>query len=171
MQTAVKSERYMWVVIACGALCAGAAAVGIVRSEPDIYIVLLGVLTVAVGSRTIIQIPRFRSHISVSDTFIFLTLLLYGGPCAVLLATIEAGVSAWRFCNRKLTIFFNAALLALSTTVVVLVLEALGLYTDGQLHGRGDDRQGFLILISVVALTQFLVNTSLASLYDKLKSG
>src|SRR3954463_5547219 len=105
MHTTVKSERYMWVVIACGALCATAAAVLVVRSQPDIYFLLLGVLTVVVGSRTIIQIPRFRSHISVSDTFIFLTLLLYGGPCAVLLASIEAGASAWRFCNRKLTVF------------------------------------------------------------------
>ena len=161
----------MWIVIACGALCAGVAAIGVIQSQPDVYLLLLGVLTVAVGSRTIIQIPRFRSHISVSDTFIFLTLLLYGGPCAVLLATIEAGVSARRFCNRRLTVFFNAALLAISTTAVVLVLKGVGLYTDGHLHGRGDDRQNFLILLSLVALTQFLVNTSLASLYDKLESG
>lgn len=161
----------MWIVIACGALCAAAASVSIVHSVPDVYVLLLGVLTVAVGSRTIIQIPRFRSHISVSDTFIFLTLLLYGGPCAVLLATIEAGVSARRFCNRKLTVFFNAALLAISTTVVVLVLQALGLYTQGQLRGRGDDRASFLIILSMVALTQFLVNTSLASLYDRFTSG
>ena len=161
----------MWLVIACGALCATAATVDVIRSQPDIYVLLLGVLTVAVGSRTIIQIPRFKSHISVSDTFIFLMLLLYGGPCAVVLATVEAGVSAWRFCNQKLTVVFNAALLATSTTAVVLVLQFSGLYTEGQLHGRGDDRKGFLILLSLVALTQFFVNTSLASLYDRFKSG
>src|SRR6476646_4397140 len=123
MHTTAKSERYMWGVIALGALCAATATIDVVRSQPDVYVLLLGVLTVAVGSRTIIQIPRFKSHISVSDTFIFLTLLLYGGPCAVLLATVEAGVSAWRFCNQKLTVFFNAALLAISTTAVVLVLQ------------------------------------------------
>ena len=100
MHTTERSERYMWLVIACGALCATGAAVAVIRAQPDIYFLLLGVLTIAVGSRTIIQIPRFRSHISVSDTFIFLTLLLYGGPCAVLLATGEAGVSSWRCCNR-----------------------------------------------------------------------
>jgi diguanylate cyclase (GGDEF)-like protein/PAS domain S-box-containing protein len=161
----------MWFVIACGALCAAAAAITVVRAQPDVYFLFLGVLTVAVGSRTIIQIPRFRSHISVSDTFIFLTLLLYGGPCAVLLATVEAGFSAWRFCNRKLTVFFNAAILAISTTAVVAVLELSGLYTEGQMHGVGDDRKGFLVLLSLVALTQFFVNTSLASLYDKFKSG
>ncbi|MBV9241293.1 MAG: EAL domain-containing protein, partial [Acidobacteria bacterium] len=171
MQTTAKSERYMWLMVALGAVCAGGAAIAVVRSRPDVYFLLLSALTIVVGSRTIIQIPRFRSHISVSDTFIFLTLLLWGGPCAILLATVEAGVSAWRFCNRRLTVFFNAALLAISTTTVYLVLNVFGLYTDGQLHGRGDDRQGFLILLSLVALTQFLVNTSLASLYDKLKSG
>ena len=131
---------------------------------------LLGVFTIAVGSRITIQIPRFKSHISVSDIFIFLTLLLYGGEFAIILAAIEAGASAWRFCNRKLTVFFNAATMAVSTGAVVLILKAFGLYSESQLHGRTDNRQSFVIALSLIALTQFLVNTSLASLYDVLKN-
>ncbi|MBK6724937.1 MAG: hypothetical protein IPG58_17230 [Acidobacteria bacterium] len=114
-------------------------------ARADIYLLVLSVFTVAIGSRATIQIPRFKSHVSVSDTFIFLTLLLYGGEYAVVLAAIEATASSWRFCNRKLTVFFNAATMALATTAVILVLKAFSLYDDALLHGNGANRQSFVI--------------------------
>ena len=160
----------MVTVIVAGAVCVLIALLNIDFSHADLYLLLLGVFTVAVGSRVTIQIPRFKSHISVSDTFLFLVLLLYGGEFAVMLAAVEAAASAWRFCNRKLTVFFNAATMAVSISAVVVVLKAFGLYTESQLHGHADNRQSFVIALSLVALTQFLVNTSLASVYDALKN-
>ena len=164
------SDRYMVTVIVAGVACVLIALLNIDFSHADLYLLLLSVFTIAVGSRVTIQIPRFKSHISVSDTFLFLVLLLYGGEFAVVLAAVEAAAAAWRFCNRKLTIFFNAAALAVSTSVVVVVLKGFGLYTENQLHGRVDNKQGFIIALSLIALTQFLVNTSLASLYDVLRN-
>lgn len=165
------SEKYMVTVLVTGALCILVAAININFSRFDIYSLLLGVFTIAVGSRISIQIPRFKSHVSVSDIFIFLALLLYGGEFAILLAAVEAAASAWRFCNRKLTVFFNAATMAVSTSVVVLILKAFGLYTESQSHGYTENQQSFVITLSVIALTQFLVNTSLASIHDALKDG
>lgn len=163
------SDRYMVTVVVTGSLCVLVAALNIDFASFDVYSLLLGVFTIAIGSRISIQIPRFKSHISVSDIFIFLALLLYGGEFAVLLAAVEAAASAWRFCNRKLTVFFNSATMAVSTSAVVLVLKAFGLYTESQLHGFADNRQNFVIALSLIALTQFLVNTSLASIHDALK--
>jgi diguanylate cyclase (GGDEF)-like protein/PAS domain S-box-containing protein len=158
----------MVTVIVAGAACVAAALWGSDRSRIDVYLLLLSAFTVIVGPRAIIRIPKFKSHISVSDTFIFLTLLLYGGEFAVMLAAVEAATSAWRFCNRKLTVFFNAATLAISTTGVVVVLRLFGLLTENQLQGRVD-RQNFLVALSLIALTQFLLNTSLAAVYDTLR--
>ena len=138
-------------------------------ARADIYLLVLSVFTVAIGSRATIQIPRFKSHVSVSDTFIFLTLLLYGGEYAVVLAAIEATASSWRFCNRKLTVFFNAATMALATTAVILVLKAFSLYSDAVLHGNGAHRQSFVIALSVIALTQFITNTALASIHGAIR--
>jgi diguanylate cyclase (GGDEF)-like protein/PAS domain S-box-containing protein len=100
-----------------------------------------------------------------------LTFLLYGAQFAIVLAAVEAATSAWKFCNRKLTIAFNAASLAISTSAVFVVLGLLSLYDENLLHGQGDDRQGFLTALSVIALVQFTFNTGLACIYDTLKSG
>ena len=165
------SERYMWSVIVAGTACVAAALYRADYSRADVYLLLLAIFTILIGPRAILQIPRFKSHISVSDTFIFLTLLLYGGEFAVVLAAIEAATSAWRFCNRKITVLFNSATLAISTSAVVVVLKLLGFYSETQLHGREDHRQDFLVALSLIVLTQFLLNTSLAAVYDTLKSG
>jgi diguanylate cyclase (GGDEF)-like protein/PAS domain S-box-containing protein len=163
------SNNYMVTVIVAGGLCILAAILNVDLARIDIFLALLAIFTIAVGSRLTIEMPRFNSHISVSDIFIFLTLLLYGGEFAVLLAAAEATASAWRFCHRKLTVMFNAATMAISTSAVVWVLKASGLFNENQLHGHTDYRQNFVIALSLIALTQFLVNTSLASVYRTLR--
>lgn len=160
----------MVAVIVAGAITLIAALVRLPFREMDVPLLILAGFTILLGSRITIQIPRFKSHIAVSDTFIFLTLLLYGGEFAVVLAALEAFCSSWRFCNRKLTVFYNAATLAVSTAMVVVVLNIWGLYTADVLHGRPDSRANFIIALSVIALLQFAFNTALATVYDALKN-
>lgn len=159
----------MATVIVAGIVCVLFALANLRVAQVDVYLVLLAAFTVGVGSRITIQIPRFNSHISVSDTFIFLTLLIYGGEFAILLAAVEAFASAWRFCSRNITVFFNAATMAVSTTVVVLVLRFSGMYTDSQFDGREFFNTNPIIALSLIALVQFLVNTTLASTQRSLK--
>lgn len=161
----------MATVIVAGIVCVLLALANVHVAAVDVYLLLLAAFTVGVGSRITIQIPRFKSHISVSDIFIFLALLIYGGEFAVILAAVEAAASSWRFCNRKITVFFNAATMAISTSTVVIALKIFGLYTPEQLHGHGDNTSGFIIVLSLLALVQFLVNTSLATVHDSLKAG
>ncbi len=160
----------MSAVILLGALSLGMAVAGMPVRRLDVYFPILSFLTVLVGSRVTIRIPRFKSHIAVSDTFIFLTLLLYGGEFAVIVSAVEAFFSSWRFCNRKITVFFNAATMAISTSMVYALLRVAGLYTDEQLHGQVDHLGGFAIALSLIATTQFGVNTALAAVYDSLKN-
>jgi len=159
----------MVTVIVAGAICILTALVRVDLTQVDIYLGLLALFTITVSSRLTIEMPRFNSHISVSDIFVFLTLLLYGGEFAVLLAAAEATTSAWRFCSRKSTVLFNAATMAISTSAVVWILKAFGLFTVSQPHGRADNRQSFIIALSLIALTQFLVNTGLASVYRTIR--
>jgi diguanylate cyclase (GGDEF)-like protein/PAS domain S-box-containing protein len=165
------TRSYMFVVLAAGLGCVGSAVVSVPRSRVDIYFLLLFCFTIGVGSRITVKIPKLKSHIAVSDTFIFLALLLFGGELAIILAAIEAFFSSWRFCSKKLTVFFNSSVMAVSTLAVVVVLELLGLSSEGTLHGHPGNVQDFVVALAVIALTQFVVNTTLASVHDMLRDG
>lgn len=76
-------------MVAAGAMCVLGAALNLDLAAADIYLGLIAVFIVAVSSRVTIPIPRLNSHVSVSDTFNFLTLLLYGGEYAIVLDAVE----------------------------------------------------------------------------------
>jgi len=169
MNTQSKTKNYMLSILVIGTLCLLAALISLPLHKIDYKLLILVALTIGLGSRITLQIPRFKSHIAVSDTFIFFALLLYGGEFAIVLAAVEAFFSSWRFCNKKITVFFNMAAMALSTSVVFLVLKVTAL--EARLHGQvGDYASNFVILLSVMALTQFICNTTIASVYSSLKT-
>lgn len=165
------ADIYMLLVIAVGGLSVAYCLTALPYQKLDIAFAVIAVCTVGSGSRITVQIPRFKSHISVSDTFIFLTFLLYGGEAAVLLAAAEAFVSARGFCSRQLTVLFNAGTMAIATMTVFVLIKAVGLYSEDQLHGHANNFSDFLLALSIIAVGQFLVNTALASVYDSFYSG
>ena len=160
----------MMTILIVGFACLANALLNFPYQNLDGYFFVLFCFTVGIGSRMTLEIPRFKSHIAVSDTFIFLALLLYGGYIAVVLAAVEAFCSSWRFCNKKITVFFNAAAMALSTTIVVLALKGFGLYGESQLHGHGENFNEFFIALTITALTQFIASTTFAAVYGAFKS-
>lgn len=163
-----QTTSYMAGVLVLGLVCLGTALFSVPITRLDLNFVILGLCTIVLGPRVTVQIPSFKSHVSVSDIFIFLTLLLYGGPLAVILSAVEAYFSARRFCHRRLTILFNVAAMAISTTAVVQALRFFGPFTEEQLRGQPGSVSDFLVILSIIAVTQFLVNTALASIYDAM---
>ena len=161
----------MLVIIALGFVCLGSAIFNFPIEKLDYRLFVLFGFTIGLGSRITIKIPKLESRIAVSDTFIFFALLYYGGEIAVILAAVEALFSSWRFCNKKITVFFNVSAMAFSTTMVVLVLKLFNLYTENQLQGHGEDFDSFVVVLSVIVVTQFLVNTPLAAIYGALRAG
>src|SRR5918993_215596 len=84
-----------------------------------------GLITLCFGSRIVVAIPRTKGIISVSDTFILLTLLLFGGESGVLLAGADAVFSSARISRYKITVGFNAAVYICSTFVTLWALRLL----------------------------------------------
>src|SRR5262249_47389913 len=125
-------QPYMWLVILAGASALVWAALHLDRSQIDLQFFFLACVTIGFGPRIGVPIPRVKSEITVSDTFIFLVLMLYGGPAAILLAGAEAFCSSMRFAGRWITCCFNGALLALSTLITVLILKLC--FGAGGLH-------------------------------------
>ncbi|MFN6962815.1 MAG: putative bifunctional diguanylate cyclase/phosphodiesterase [Pyrinomonadaceae bacterium] len=170
MDRSKRTNAYMALVILSGFACLAAAVRAVPTAKLDIEFLLVAVLTICASSRVSVRIPSLKSHISVSDTFIFLTLLLYGGEFAILLAAADAFVSSWRFCSRKVTVLFNTAAMAASTSLVYAVLLAAGFYTEDKLHGHRGSVGDFIIAMSLIAMTQFAANTTLAALHEAIKT-
>src|SRR5215207_3143458 len=161
---------YMVAVLAIGFACLTFALVNIPFEKLDLYFLILAGSTVGLGSWATVKIPRVKTHVAVSDIFVFLTLLLYGGEIAIVFAAFEAVFSSWRFCTKKITIFFNVAAMGLSTSVVVAVLAISGFYSGGAVLHDHTSLRNLVIALSITALTQFFVNTLLASVYDSFSS-
>ena len=159
---------YMVAVLTIGLACLTHSVANIPLQKLDLYFLVLAGSTVALGSWATVKIPHIKTHIAVSDFFIFLTLLLYGGEIAVVLAAIEAFFTSWHFCKKKMTLLFNVAAMAFSTFVVIFVLAVTGLYSNGEVLPKNASFQSFVIALSIIAVTQFLVNTLLASIHDAL---
>jgi signal transduction histidine kinase/CheY-like chemotaxis protein len=139
----------------------------------DGRLVALTILTIAVSSRLTIRIPRISGHISVSDTFFFLTILIYGGEAAVLLAALEAFSSSFRFSKKSipispLTIAFNGAMMACSTFITVMVVRLF--FGDIGALRHGPFSAEFVAALCVMALVQYVSNSSMAAIYSALKS-
>ncbi len=164
------TKNYMIVVTLLGIACVVTALITLPTKVIDIYLVILVVLTLGVGSQISIQIPRFKTHITVSDSFIFLALLLYGGEVAVILAGTEAAFSSWRFCKRKITVFFNFGAMAVSTSIVAAVLHYTGLLAELSREGIPNNWNTFAIALTAMAIVQFAVNTLIATIYAALSS-
>jgi signal transduction histidine kinase/ActR/RegA family two-component response regulator len=167
-------KTYMLIVIAAGAAAVIYSAMRLPTARLDLRFVALAILTVAVASRFTVRIPRISGHISVSDTFFFLTMLLYGGEAAVLLAAAETLSLSLHFDKKKihikpLTITFNSAMMACATFITVMVVQLLfGEITalrQGQFSGR------FMAALCVMTLAQYGSNSTLAAIHTSLKLG
>jgi signal transduction histidine kinase len=158
----------MWAVVALGA---AAVLVSAGRLPPtakfDVRFLLLALL-VCVSSHVAVRIPRVSGRITVSDTLIFLTLLLYGGAAAVMLSALEGVYASLRISRKPLTILFNSAVLALSTFLTAAALRwlfgAAGLAAN-------DYSAHALAAVFVMALVQYAANTVLIAVEKSLKLG
>ncbi|MGB7926351.1 MAG: ATP-binding protein [Pyrinomonadaceae bacterium] len=167
------TRPYMWAILAAGAAVCLYSIARLPLERLDLRFVLLAVITISISSRLTVQIPRISGHISVSDTFIFLTMLLYGGEAAVLLAGAEALCSSLRFSKkaipiRTVSILFNSAMMACSTFLTVVSLRFFfGNILDVP---RGSFSATLFIAICLMALVQYISNSALAALHTAFKT-
>lgn len=154
-------------------VCAGGLIylISIYQFDPtrfDLHFVILVGLTLLLSSRIIISIPRFSSQISVSDTFIFLTMLLYGGKAATLLAATEALLSTLRFSRKLNTILFNWSCAALSTYATSQLLRIS--FGDIVSLPRSPFSLTFICVLTVLALAQYAFNSGIVAIAAALKT-
>ncbi len=157
------------VIIASGVAACLFSAYHLPVAQIDIKFLLLAFVTVVISSRIMIQLPRANAKITVSDALIFLTILVYSGEAAILLAAAEALSTSFRFNKKWGTRLFNSALLACSTFLTVWTLR-LCFGPIAELARAGYSAK-FMIALFVMASAQYITNSSLAAVVDSFKKG
>lgn len=164
------SKLYMWSLVGAGTIICCFSAYNFLSTShqrPTWNLLVLALIAIVLGPCLTVRIPRLTSQITVSDTFIFLTLLLYGGEAAVLLAALEALSSSLRFSHKTITILSNAAVMACATFLTSCVL-ALSIGSVLELPGRGFSPT-LIVALCLMALVQYVANSGLVAVGVALK--
>ncbi|HKG15717.1 MAG TPA: EAL domain-containing protein [Pyrinomonadaceae bacterium] len=166
----VKSFRlYQRAVTAAGALLVLLCARRVTPAELDLRYLLLFLVTVGVSSRVAIKIPRHDSNITLSDAFVLLAVLIYGGGAGVLLAAADGISSGLRISRLKKpsTILFNGAVMACSTAAAAAALSLVGV---GARDFWRQDYGTLAVAACTLGLVQFAANSGLIAVGLALKT-
>ena len=143
------------------------SAWGLRWTQLDWSFAAVALVTVSVGARAIVKIPRVRGEVTATDTFIFLTMLLYDGEAAILLAVVEALISSLRITKTWLTVFFNVGVMSCSTFAAVWAVRALFGHIPDAVAGEFTARS--VGMLCALALTQYATNSALAAVREALR--
>jgi signal transduction histidine kinase/CheY-like chemotaxis protein len=159
----------MWSIAALGAVVLLISLRWLHVAQLDLAFLFLALMTVAVSSSVAVRIPYVTGRITVTDTLIFLTMLLYGGEPAVLLAAADGLCSSLRISRKPRTILFNMGVMACSTFLTVSALRlCFGPLTDLTAAGFSAN---FISAVCLMALVQYIANSGLIAVEKSYKTG
>ena len=160
---------FRWTVIATGLLLFASTLYQLPHQRIDLRLCLLAAITLIGASRLAVPIPGIEGRITVSDTMVFLILLLYGGEAAVVVAAFEGASSTLRISRKPTTILFNATVMTISALTGVTILR---LFFGYAIETPPHFRTGRLIgALAVLALVHYFVNSGLVAIDRALKTG
>lgn len=150
------------------------AFVGIPVSRVDAGVITLAGLMVFCSCFLRIQLPRFNLYLTISDALIIIAMLFYGGEVAVAMAVIETTAASLNLLRQGVTlkaktIFLNVMIAAIAVFTASKAVSIIFGSTDLVMH-RGE-YVSFVWLLGLMALSLFLVNSSLAAVFSAIKNG
>jgi signal transduction histidine kinase/CheY-like chemotaxis protein len=134
----------------------------------DSRFAILVAMALLLASQITVPIPRLSSQISVSDTFVFLLLLLYGGPAAITVGAVEAMLSSLRFTKKPRTVAFNFGAAATSIFITSSVLSAI--FNNVTTLRVNPISTVFAAAIGTMALVHYATNSGIVAIAGALKT-
>jgi signal transduction histidine kinase len=153
-------QVYMWSLVIAGAAIVLVSIFFLPFQKLDASFGFLCLMVMA-SALIAIPIPRVSGRITVADTFVFLTMLLYGGPAAIIVSALEGIAATLIISKRPRTILFNSAILATSTffTASVLTWKFGSIIPIARTFS-----EEFFIAVCIMALVQYIANTVLIAI-------
>jgi diguanylate cyclase (GGDEF)-like protein/putative nucleotidyltransferase with HDIG domain len=139
----------------------------VATTKPSPEWILLSLVTTLVVGPTRIRIPKMKSTVTLDDTFIFLSVLLYGVWPSVVLAGVNAICCSIRSPNRRRVALFNAGVMSLS----VFASGSLAALIFGSPEEVVSDLGRLVIAAISLALVHYLLNSALISIVAALRNG
>jgi diguanylate cyclase (GGDEF)-like protein/putative nucleotidyltransferase with HDIG domain len=138
----------------------------VATSTISIQWVLLSVVTVIMVSRVDIGIPKTASAMTLTDAFIFISVLLYGPYPSVILAGVDAAFCTLQYKGKRRVIFFNAAVMSLSVFASSMMVTLI----FGDLAALSDELDRLAMAAGLLALLHYVFNTGMVSIATALKN-
>ncbi len=162
------AHLFMTTVIVAGIAACIYALCRLSLAHLDERFFLLTLVTICIGSRLNVKIPGVTSQVTVSETFIFLTLLLCDNHAAILLAAAEGLCISLRISKNWRVRCFNVAVLACSYTLTTeLVQLFFGPLTQIAEHTKP---LAYLCAIGLMAAAQYVSNSGLVATAAAIKA-
>lgn len=128
--------------------------------------VLLSLVTILMVSRIDIGIPRARSAVTLSESFIFISMLLYGVHPSVVLAGLDVAVCALGFKERRKMILFDAAAMSLS----IFVSGAAVSLVFGEPKTLASDPGTLVLAAGMLGVIHLVLNSAMMSVAAALEN-
>jgi len=159
--------RYMWLVVFAGTGAFVYSLCNLPYPKLDFRFCLLFLLTVVISSRIAIKVPRVNTTITVADSFVYLTLLLYGPEAAVIVAAADGLSAGMHISKRWITVLFNAAAAASAAFFTGAIARVL---FGPDFHLATQSLSSAVIILSVVAVSQYVSHTWIVAICLACKS-
>ncbi len=161
-------DLYHWTVIAAGAAVFTQTLLKVDFAQLDHTFWLFALVTVVFASRIVIPIPKTKGSVSVSDTFVFLAILLFGGNAGILLSIFDAVPPSLKISKTKTTLLFNISVFAISTFVTVWLVRSL--FGSIMALTQRPMTAAYVEAICLMGLFQYIVNSGLVAGVVALRS-
>lgn len=167
-------KLYKLFIVCCGIVIFTVVIFNLESKLLDWSFFLFAVFTSLIASRMSLNIPRSSVVLSFSDSMIFLAFLLFGGKAAIFISTLEI-LSTLLILKHQgikldlITFLFNIASNILSTSLTYLIWLASHNVVNYDFENH--NTTSLITSLGILALSQFLTNSTFASIFHMLKSG
>src|SRR5579859_5758427 len=161
-----QARRYWWTVVVLGvwSLIYAVANIGDLKA-PVLLQVLAGALAAAIVGLFPVRIPGAKTSIAGGEIFIFLVMLVYGAPAAVLAAAVEGAVASWRSSKRWTSRVGTPAMASLAMLVCASIFEV----ARSAIVKLGLNGGTLIAAVMIFAAVYWVANTVLTSTLIALK--
>jgi len=161
-----KARLYWWTIVFLGvwALTYALANVALLQGMALVQ-VIAGAAVAAVVGLFPVRIPGSKTSIAGAEIFIFLMLMLFGAPAAVLAAAVEATVGAWRGSKRWTSRVIAPAMASLA----MLACASLFVAAKSAIVNAGFNGGAIIAAVMALAVLYWVANIFVTSTLIALK--
>jgi diguanylate cyclase (GGDEF)-like protein/PAS domain S-box-containing protein len=114
-----------WPLLTAGAGALLLSLFSLPAAASDLSFLLLTLITLSLGTRLVFKVPHTGAYVCLADSLTILSLFLFDGPRAVMLAALSAFCVSLRLTRRASTLLFASALASLAMYLSAATLTSL----------------------------------------------